>query len=217
MAEKLAELLWPWLFLGIANEADFPEAFRCLLLLGLILLFSRVRKARIYREGSSLSRPGSAGGASFFGNFTTLCVREWIMAFTAGFLIGTLLNLLLGILIPADPAGGNLGAIFEGLSRTLETALRILEILILKPAAEELVYRGLIYEKLRQDLAVWPAAILTALWFGVSHGHLLQGIYAGIFGIALAVCYEKKGILSAIFCHIGGNAGALLLFFLSAG
>lgn len=217
MTEKLAELLWPWLFLSLANEVNSPEIVRCLILSGLILLFSRVRKARIDREGTSLFRSGSAGTDSFFGSSPAWRAREWILPFTAGFFLGVILNFLPGILIPSDLAGGSLGVMFEGASRSYETALRILEILILMPAAEELVYRGMIYEKLRQDLTVWPAAILTSLWFGVSHGHLLQGIYAGIFGIALAVCYEKKGLLPAVFCHTGGNAGALLLFFLVTG
>ena len=69
------------------------------------------------------------------------------------------------------------------------------------PAAEELVFRGLMFAPLRDKLPFWPSAIVSAVMFGVYHGNVLQGIYAFILGIAMAWLYEQFHSIAAPYLY----------------
>lgn len=68
---------------------------------------------------------------------------------------------------------------------------------ILLPIAEELVYRGLLYKRMRENMPVVISMVFSAVIFGVTHGNLVQFIYAGVLGFLLAYTYEKTGTLKA--------------------
>lgn len=74
---------------------------------------------------------------------------------------------------------------------------------LLTPLAEELMFRGMGYARLRRELPVWPAALITAVWFGIFHGTLSQGVYAALTGFLLALVYEWTGRLSAAWAAHG--------------
>ena len=77
---------------------------------------------------------------------------------------------------------------------------------ILVPVAEELVFRGLMYKRLRSYSKVFSAILISALLFGVYHGNIVQFIYAFFAGIGLAFVYEKKGtVLAPMLLHIVMN------------
>lgn len=83
---------------------------------------------------------------------------------------------------------------------------------ILIPTAEELVFRGLGYGRLRERLPVSAAAILSALLFGLYHGNWIQGLYAAILGVLLALVYEAcGGLLPCIWFHGAANGAAVIL------
>lgn len=63
------------------------------------------------------------------------------------------------------------------------------------PAGEELVFRGLGYGRIRDELSVREATAVSALWFGLYHGNLPQGIYAGLLGTIAAALYEAGDCL----------------------
>ena len=83
---------------------------------------------------------------------------------------------------------------------------------ILAPAAEEFVFRWMLYLRLRDRLSVWPAVLISAAVFGVYHGDVLQGLYAGIIGISLALVMEYSGsLIASILIHAGANTWGILL------
>lgn len=83
---------------------------------------------------------------------------------------------------------------------------------LIVPFAEELIFRGLGYAKMRLMLPVKPAVIISALYFGIYHGNLLQGIYATILGLVLAWIMESYGALSAAYVlHVSANIMSILL------
>lgn len=95
------------------------------------------------------------------------------------------------------------------------TLLSIFFVVILAPIGEECLYRGLIQKKIMKWLPVVPAIILQALFFGISHLNIVQGIYATVFGIAAGyVAYRYKSILPTIFIYAVNNATALLVGYL---
>jgi membrane protease YdiL (CAAX protease family) len=50
-----------------------------------------------------------------------------------------------------------------------------LVIAIIGPAAEELLFRGLLLDWLRQKMPLWPAILTSALIFGLTHGIAVHG------------------------------------------
>lgn len=83
---------------------------------------------------------------------------------------------------------------------------------ILAPVAEELVYRGMIYRRMRESLTAVQAGVFVSILFGVGHGNLPQGLYAMALGLLLACIYEKfRNIAAPILFHIVVNITSLLL------
>ena len=87
--------------------------------------------------------------------------------------------------------------------------------LILGPLFEEGVFRLGIFGRLWSRLGFWPAALLSALAFGIYHGNWIQGIYAFFMGLIFAWGYaagRPGSYRTAVFMHMAANASALALF-----
>lgn len=90
--------------------------------------------------------------------------------------------------------------------------LQILCTGILAPLAEEMVFRGLVFKRMRTYLHFWPAAIASSLIFGIYHGNMLQLLYAGLLGLAMAFIYEQfRNILAPILFHVSANLLSVLI------
>lgn len=62
---------------------------------------------------------------------------------------------------------------------------------IVSPLAEEAVFRGLIYNRMKRCFPLPIAMILSSLLFGCYHGNMVQALYGTILGILIAYTYEK--------------------------
>ena len=62
---------------------------------------------------------------------------------------------------------------------------------LISPIAEEIVFRGLVFNRLRRYYKAVPAMVVSGLLFGVYHGNLVQGLYGTCMGILLAYTYER--------------------------
>lgn len=83
---------------------------------------------------------------------------------------------------------------------------------IIAPIAEEIVFRWLIYLRLRDYLSAGAAMVISGLFFGIYHGNLVQGVYASILGILFAYFLEQTGSLwTSILLHMGANIWSLIL------
>lgn len=83
---------------------------------------------------------------------------------------------------------------------------------ILAPIAEELIFRGLVYLRLRDYLGVKNAIVISSLLFGIYHGNVVQGIYAFSMGMLFAYGMEKfKSLWAAILLHMAGNSWMFIL------
>lgn len=89
---------------------------------------------------------------------------------------------------------------------------------VVAPIAEELIFRGLIFRRLLDDMRVGWAIGISAFFFGIYHGNVLQFLYAGILGACFAYCYYRLGSLWApILLHMGANCWSVALTQLAAG
>lgn len=64
---------------------------------------------------------------------------------------------------------------------------------IVTPVCEEIVNRGIIYNRARKYAGVAASVIISALIFGLSHGNVAQFLYAFMLGCVIALIYEKEG------------------------
>lgn len=77
---------------------------------------------------------------------------------------------------------------------------------VVAPIAEELLFRQVIYKRVNNIAPVWVAVVSSALLFGLYHGSLVQGIYAFIMGILLALVYEWTGsFIAPVIFHMVAN------------
>ena len=68
---------------------------------------------------------------------------------------------------------------------------------ILSPAAEEAVFRGLIYNRMKRCFGYLIALVVSSLFFGCYHGNWVQAFYGTLLGLLIAWSYEKYGSFTA--------------------
>ncbi|GEM_PF-1521931 len=96
----------------------------------------------------------------------------------------------------------------EASEMTLDTPTPVLSFIVTvvcAPLVEEFVFRGLIYNNLKQVFpkAVWLAVILQGMIFGAVHGQLLWMLYAGTLGIFLSLVYDYfESLTASMFVHL---------------
>lgn len=107
---------------------------------------------------------------------------------------------------------GNLSNLSEGYQQTSEALysasfpVQILCLGILVPIAEELVFRGMMFKRMRGQASYRRAAVYSSLVFGLFHGNLVQMLYAFALGMMLTYVYEKYGSVKApIVAHMVMN------------
>ncbi|MDO4619180.1 MAG: HAD hydrolase-like protein [Lachnospiraceae bacterium] len=125
-----------------------------------------------------------------------------------GMTVGFSLSVVIGMLQIADPTYEATAEMFAAPNILMQIAV----LGLIGPAAEEVVFRGLIYRRIRDYLGVFWAAVLSAAVFGIVHGNLTQGIFAFLLGILLAMLYEHYGSLKACMAaHMANNLFSVLL------
>lgn len=90
--------------------------------------------------------------------------------------------------------------------------IQILSTVIIAPVVEELLFRGLIYKRLRANLKTVPAMLLSAFIFGLVHANIVQFVYAFLIGIIVAFVYERfRTIVAPVLFHLGANLLSVLI------
>lgn len=86
------------------------------------------------------------------------------------------------------------------------------------PLAEEMVFRGVIYRRLRRKGSALRAGAISTLLFALYHGNLPQGLYALFVGAVFAVLAESYGSAAApILAHMAANTVSVLLTWAGTG
>ncbi len=99
-----------------------------------------------------------------------------------------------------------------------ESWLPVLAIIILVgfaiPVAEEVIFRGVLYNWLRGRLSVLPAVLVSSFVFGAAHGDLVRGAAAFALGVFFALVYEgSRSLYPSIFLHAFNNTLKLALMY----
>ena len=87
---------------------------------------------------------------------------------------------------------------------------------LIKPVEEELVFRGLIYGRMRLYFPKVFCIPISALIFGCYHGNLVQAVYGFLMGCVMAWLYENyRGLTASVLFHSAANVIVFLFSMVS--
>ena len=175
----------------------------------MLLIILLLKKHNKWDMAKILTVPYKVPAAIFTG---LLCFATGV-AFNVGFV-----NLMSLIPIPESWIEANNESVGAVLSGNIWVA--IIATSVIAPVAEELIFRGVFYNMLRdalplrRRLAVLISGFTVSVFFGIYHGNILQGLYTFLFSILLVIIYERTGsIWGPVLVHAGFNSSWILELF----
>lgn len=83
---------------------------------------------------------------------------------------------------------------------------------VISPIAEEVIFRGIVYNRMDRLFGRTIAIIGSALLFGAYHGNIVQALYGFILGILIAVLYERYGsFVVPLLIHSAANISVYIV------
>ncbi|MBQ8435920.1 MAG: CPBP family intramembrane metalloprotease [Oscillospiraceae bacterium] len=138
-------------------------------------------------------------------------IQYCLIAIFLQFLVGKVINFLQIVMTGADVLGTS-----TSLTTYYSTKYAVLSIIytcVVGPITEELFYRGFVlksFSRVSQRFGI----ILSALFFGLSHGNIAQFVLAFIVGIFMGyIDIKHNSVLPSIIAHIAVNSLATLSAF----
>lgn len=135
--------------------------------------------------------------------------KDFFLSVGIGFFSGTGLSRLV-YLLPLDDVIGS----YEKVSSQLlkgGIGIQLVSLGIVVPIAEELIYRGLVFLRMKKLMEVWTAAVFASVMFGLFHFNLLQGVYTFMLSMVLITVFLKyRSIIPCIIIHSMANITAVL-------
>lgn len=105
---------------------------------------------------------------------------------------------------------------FDGIGTQYEFALAFISLVVVAPIAEELLFRGYLFGKLRKHVKLWVAILITSLLFGLVHFQWNVGIDTFVLSIVLCLLRVVSGSLwPAILLHMLKNGIAYYFLFVN--
>ena len=99
-----------------------------------------------------------------------------------------------------------------------ERGLAFVMLAIIAPIAEELIFRGWLYGKLRIKIPKWVAILITSLLFGLVHLQWNVGVTVFCMSVVMCVLREITGtIYAGMLVHMLSNGVAFFLVYVVGG
>jgi uncharacterized protein len=107
-----------------------------------------------------------------------------------------------------DPPSEQLPSGLEDADTDLGLALATGLLLIgIAPVAEEVFFRGFLYQAFRNSYGVLAGALLSGLIFGAVHGEFFKLVQLAVLGVILALLFEKtRSLWPPIILHAVNNS-----------
>ena len=91
-------------------------------------------------------------------------------------------------------------------------------LIAIAPIAEEIFFRGFIYQAFRNSFGIWGGAILSGLVFGAIHFEFFKLVQLAILGVILALLFEKtQSLWPPIMLHAINNTLAFIYLMADSG
>lgn len=142
-----------------------------------------------------------------------------ILLAPAGFIVyllatGVVMYLVMQF-VPGFDAGQQQDIGFSNLVQRYELLLAFVALVVIAPIAEEMLFRGYLYGKLRREVPIWVAALVTSALFGALHGQWNVGIDVFVLSLVMCALREVTGsIWAGILLHMLKNALAFFILFI---
>ncbi len=104
---------------------------------------------------------------------------------------------------------------FNNVNSQVELMLAFVALVVIAPVAEEVLFRGYLFGKLRRYAPVWLSILLTSLLFGIVHFQWNVGI--DVFVLSTVLCVLRlvtKSLWAPILLHSLKNGIAFFLLFI---
>lgn len=104
---------------------------------------------------------------------------------------------------------------FRDIHISVEYIVAFIALVIIPPIAEEMLFRGYVFSRLRAKMGFVSTAIVTSLLFGVVH--LQWNVGVDVFALSLVLCYLREytgRIWAGVALHMIKNGVAFVLLFL---
>ena len=146
---------------------------------------------------------------------------SWLDIFLApaGFIIYLIISAIL-IAIASQLSFVNLDQVqdtgFSQLGQGYEYLVAFMMLVVIAPVAEEILFRGFLFGKLRKHVPNWVAILITSLLFAIVHGAVNVGI--DVFALSVVLCLLRLvsgTIWPSILLHMLKNAIAFYLLFIN--
>lgn len=138
----------------------------------------------------------------------------------AGFIIYMLATFALAtvvtLVIPSFDISQAQDTGFGNITQRYEYYLAFATLVVIAPLAEEILFRGYLYGKIRKYVPMWLAMLLVSALFGAVHGQWNVGI--DVFALSLVLCALREitgSIWAGILLHMMKNAIAYYLLFIN--
>ncbi len=127
---------------------------------------------------------------------------------------GAVLTALLMLIMPQVDWQQTQDVGFSGLYALGDYMVAFICIVVLAPVAEEIMFRGWLYGKLRGRLSAVPAILITSALFGIMHGQMNVGVVVFAMSVVMCISRELTGtIWAGILIHMIKNGLAFYYLF----
>lgn len=132
------------------------------------------------------------------------------------YLIATAIFTTIAMTIPGFDANQMQETGFANLSYRYEYFLAFATLVVIAPLAEEVLFRGYLYGKLRNYVPAWFGVLLTSLLFAAVHGQ--WNVAVDVFALSLVLCILREitgNIWASFLLHMLKNGIAYYLLFIN--
>jgi len=229
---KMAIFLPVWVFVGIytaqymlfgllllldsfgINVANFDQTILNTILMALVYLLSliivivlpyKIIKDKINKIELGVNRLPS---------WTDILVTP--AALIIYFILSSVLILLATQILPWFDVNQAQDTGFNQVNSNFEIILAFISLVLIAPIAEEILFRGYLFGKLKKYMPIWFAAVITSVTFGFVHGAWNLAIDTFALSLILCTLREMTGsIWSSVLLHMAKNGVAFYILFIN--
>lgn len=127
----------------------------------------------------------------------------------------TLINIVIALVPGFDINQAQDVGFNDRLSESYQYYLALITLVIIAPIAEEMLFRGYFFSKLRRLFPFWISAVVVSIVFGLVH--MAWNVAIDVFALSLVLCYLREitnSIWASILLHMSKNAIAYFVLFI---
>lgn len=131
-------------------------------------------------------------------------------------IISAVLMLLAQQIIPGFDADQAQDVGFTNLHNSFEYILALITLVVITPIAEEVLFRGYLYSKIKKYLPIWLTIIIISVLFGALHG--AWNLAIDTFALSVMACILREttdNLWAPILLHATKNGIAFFILFIS--